>query len=125
MAEGRKRILCLFDVDGTLTPARLTASPEMQVGLFFCRVIFFCFFFLFFQDLLSRLRQQVYIGVVGGSDLPKQQEQLGKDVLQRFDYNFPENGIVAYHNGALFHSSSVVAHLGEERYKKLVNFILA
>ena len=33
------------------------------------------------------------IGFVGGSDLRKAREQLGDDVLQRFDYCFPENGL--------------------------------
>merc|ERR1711991_532451 len=87
MAEGKKRVLALFDVDGTLSPARLTATDEMKA-------------------LLKELREKIYIGVVGGSDLPKQQEQLGANALQMFD------------------SSSVVEYLGEERYKKLTNFIL-
>lgn len=34
------------------------------------------------------------LGVVGGSDLAKQKEQLGDDVFEMFDYNFPENGLV-------------------------------
>jgi phosphomannomutase len=61
--------LVLFDVDGTLTPARKvspfnwprslqSASPAML-------------------DLLQQLRHKVAIGFVGGSDLAKQQEQLG------------------------------------------------
>ena len=29
---------------------------------------------------------------VGGSDLPKQKEQIGDDVLDLFDYGFSENG---------------------------------
>ena len=52
--------LVLFDVDGTLTPARKTISAEMK-------------------QLLAQLRQKVVIGFVGGSDLSKQQEQLGED----------------------------------------------
>jgi hypothetical protein len=47
--------LVLFDVDGTLTPARLTISPE-------------------FKQLLADLRKKVVIGFVGGSDLQKQVE---------------------------------------------------
>lgn len=97
--------MALFDIDGTLSPARLQATPEMKA-------------------LLAELRRHIYIGVVGGSDLVKQQEQLGEDALQNFDYNFPENGIVAYRNGQKFHSSSVVEYLGEDRYKKLTNFML-
>ena len=37
--------------------------------------------------------EQATIGFVGGSDLKKAREQLGDDVLQRFDYGFPENGL--------------------------------
>ena len=40
-------------------------------------------------------------GVVGGSDFPKQKEQLGDTVLEDFDYSFSENGLVAYHKGQL------------------------
>lgn len=32
---------------------------------------------------------------------------------------------MAYRNGEKFHSSSVVAYLGEQRYQKLINFVLA
>jgi hypothetical protein len=53
-----KDTLVLFDVDGTLTPARQFVSQEML-------------------DMLHALRKKVAIGFVGGSDLPKQQEQLG------------------------------------------------
>lgn len=40
-----KETICLFDVDGTLSPARRHATPEML-------------------DLLARLRQKVAIGYV-------------------------------------------------------------
>lgn len=76
------------------------------------------------KQMLKKLREHIYIGVVGGSDLVKQEEQLGADALQNFDYNFPENGIVAFRNGEKFHSSSVVEYLGEERYKTLIKFML-
>ncbi len=155
----RKRVLALFDIDGTLSPARQSASPEMMHLLeklrkeihigeqnkanprvcHACdllskrsvshskngdqnhRVVCVCVcvvFFFFFSFVVLNL------GVVGGSDLVKQQEQLRHDALQRFDYNFPENGIVAYKAGHLIHSNSLVTYLGEERYKTLVNFIL-
>ena len=42
---------------------------------------------------------QVTTGMVGGSDLVKQEEQLGKDVLTLFDYVFPENGLQAFKDG--------------------------
>jgi len=70
------------------------------------------------------LKEKITIGVVGGSDLAKQKKQLGEDVLQKFDFNFPENGIVAYKEGKLIHESSVKDYLGEEKYKHFVNFCL-
>lgn len=50
-------------------------------------------------NTLARLRQKVAIGFVGGSDLVKQQEQLGTadvDVKTLFDFCFAENGLTAY-----------------------------
>ena len=44
--------------------------------------------------------------------------------MQNFDYNFPENGIVAFKEGKQFHSNSVVDFLGQEKYNKLTNFML-
>ncbi|EHK96334.1 putative Phosphomannomutase [Glarea lozoyensis 74030] len=76
-----KNTIVLFDVDETLTPAR------------------------------RQLRQKVAIGYVGGSDLAKQQEQLGTaeiSVTSLFDYCFPENGLTAR----------------EDKYKELVKFVL-
>ncbi|AEO53515.1 hypothetical protein MYCTH_2294943 [Thermothelomyces thermophilus ATCC 42464] len=103
-----KNTIVLFDVDGTLTPARLSASPEML-------------------SLLSRLRQKVAIGFVGGSDLVKQQEQLGGpgvDVTTLFDFCFAENGLTAYRLGEPLPSNSFIKWIGEDQYKELVRFIL-
>uniref|UniRef100_A0A673UN90 Phosphomannomutase n=1 Tax=Suricata suricatta TaxID=37032 RepID=A0A673UN90_SURSU len=59
--------LCLFDVDGTLTAPRQKITKEMD-------------------SFLQNLRQKIRIGVVGGSDLEKVQEQLGSDehIRQKF-----------------------------------------
>ncbi|ORX88318.1 eukaryotic phosphomannomutase [Basidiobolus meristosporus CBS 931.73] len=97
--------LVLFDVDGTLTPARESVSPEML-------------------DTLTQLRKKVVIGFVGGSDFSKQLEQLGDDVTERFDFAFSENGLTAYRLGKPLPAQSFIQYLGEERYTKLVNFIL-
>ncbi|KAM3414987.1 Phosphomannomutase [Cercospora zeina] len=100
--------ICLFDVDGTLTPARRTVSPEML-------------------QLLSALRHKVAIGFVGGSDLAKQQEQLGTasiPVTSLFDFCFAENGLTAYRMGQPLASHSFIKWIGEEQYKKLVRYIL-
>jgi phosphomannomutase len=60
MSFTRSNTIVLFDVDGTLTPARKTVSKEVL-------------------DALYNLRDKVTIGFVGGSDLKKQQEQLGEN----------------------------------------------
>ncbi|KAG3290850.1 phosphomannomutase 1 isoform X2 [Ictidomys tridecemlineatus] len=57
-ARRKERVLCLFDVDGTLTPARQKIDPEVSA-------------------FLQKLRSRVQIGVVGGSDYSKIAEQLG------------------------------------------------
>ena len=78
-------------------------------------------------QLLSSLRKQVAIGFVGGSDLAKQQEQLGTSstpVTSLFDFCFAENGLTAIRQGETLASSSFIGWLGEAKYQKLVNFIL-
>ncbi|KAK9479543.1 phosphomannomutase [Lipomyces japonicus] len=100
-----KNTLVLFDVDGTLTPARLQASDEIL-------------------ELLKELRKKVAIGFVGGSDLAKQKEQLGDNLLDLFDYAFSENGLTAYRLGEKLASQSFINWIGEEKYKKLVKFVL-
>ncbi|KAJ7931725.1 eukaryotic phosphomannomutase [Mycena leptocephala] len=105
--------LVLFDVDGTLTPARQGASHEMI-------------------EVLRALRKKVVIGFVGGSDLAKISEQLSVNgsnggliqVIDDFDYAFAENGLTAYKMGKVLESQSFIKYVGEDRYKRLVNFIL-
>jgi len=78
-------------------------------------------------QLLSELRHKVAIGFVGGSDLVKQQEQLGSasvNVTTLFDYCFAENGLTAYRMGVPLASHSFIKWIGEDRYKKLVKWIL-
>lgn len=98
--------LVLFDVDGTLSPSRKTATPEMI-------------------ELLRKLKKKVVIGYVGGSDLAKQMEQLGEDAAKSlFDFGFSENGATAFRKGELIGQESFIGFLGEEKYKKLVNWTL-
>lgn len=78
-------------------------------------------------QLLSQLRHKVAIGFVGGSDLAKQQEQLGTasiPVTTLFDFCFAENGLTAYRMGQPLASHSFIKWIGEDNYKKLVRFIL-
>ncbi|XP_066496724.1 phosphomannomutase 2 [Tiliqua scincoides] len=98
--------LFLFDVDGTLTAPRQKITPEMA-------------------DFLQALRKKAKVGVVGGSDFGKIQEQLGDDVLEKFDYVFPENGLVAYKDGALLNKQSIQGHLGEDLLQDLINYCLS
>lgn len=103
-----KNTLVLFDVDNTLTVPRQGVQPEML-------------------QLLSELRHKVAIGFVGGSNLPKQQEQLGQgrvNVVDMFDYAFAENGLTAYRMGEQLQGNSFIEWIGEDKYKRLVNFIL-
>ncbi|KAK7184834.1 Phosphomannomutase 1 [Paraphaeosphaeria sporulosa] len=97
----------LFDVDETLSKARKLAKPEML-------------------HLLSELRHKVAIGFVGGSNLVKQQEQLGGniDVTTLFDFCFSENGLTAYRLGQPLASTSFIGWIGEDKYKQLVKWIL-
>lgn len=64
---------------------------------------------------------------VGGSDFSKQEEQLGSPavpVTDVFDFCFAENGLTAYRLGEKLPSSSFIGWIGEEKYQKLVKFIL-
>jgi len=77
--------------------------------------------------LLSELRKKVAIGFVGGSDLAKQQEQIGTSslpVTMLFDFCFAENGLTAYKMGVPLASHSFIKWIGEEKYKQLVKFML-
>ena len=99
-----KRIL-IFDVDGTLTVPRNRITPDMA-------------------EFLQEARKHSYIGTIGGSDLVKQQEQLGENLLQEWDYVFAENGLVAHKGGKLIAVQSLKDYLGEDKLKKIINFIL-
>ncbi|KAB5517689.1 hypothetical protein PHYPO_G00170110 [Pangasianodon hypophthalmus] len=102
-----RNVLCLFDVDGTLTAPREKIDPQLDA---------------FFQSL----RAKVKIGVVGGSDYSKIAEQLGEgdDVIHKFDYVFAENGTVQYKDGRLLSKQAIQNQLGEELLQDLINFCL-
>lgn len=103
--EKRSDTVFLFDVDGTLSPSREQAPPEIL-------------------RMLKELKKRVRIAFVGGSDLEKQIEQIGPDLLKIFDYGFPENGVQVYENEKLVRSESIIEFIGEENYKKFVDEIL-
>jgi phosphomannomutase len=99
------RVLFLFDVDGVLCRSREKVGKEML-------------------RMLEELRKRVVIGFVSGSDLEKQKEQIGSNVLELFDYGFPENGTIFYRHEELVSTSSIVDYLTEDRYKKVLRIIL-
>ena len=77
--------------------------------------------------LLATLRKNVAIGYVGGSDLAKQQEQLGTasiSVTSLFDFCFSENGLTALKLGTPIASQTFIGWLGEDKYKEFVKFVL-
>lgn len=45
-------------------------------------------------------------------------------VLEDFDFGFAENGLIAFRLGQPLETESFISFVGEEKYKKLVNFIL-
>lgn len=100
-----RRILVLFDIDGTLTPSRLKASPEML-------------------ETLNDLRKKCVIGIVGGSDLPKQKDQLGDNVLDIVDYSFSENGLVAFHGKEKIGETSMRQYFSVSQMNRLASWIL-
>ena len=99
------RIIALFDVDGTLTIPRGEITPEMM-------------------SFMKNLSKKITVGIVGGSDLPKQEEQLGVGVATMFPYNFSQNGLVAYKNGELLEIQTISKLLGEDNVKRLVNWVM-
>lgn len=98
-------LIALFDVDGTLTVPRNVISQKML-------------------EFMKELRKVVTVGVVGGSDLCKISEQLGKSVISDYDYVFAENGLVAYKNGELVGTQSLKSLLGNDKLKEFINFTL-
>jgi len=110
-AAAAKRRCFLFDVDGTLTAprkvrrvhaaCRAATSPVASARARTAQKAD--------AATLAFLRELhglgIVTGMVGGSDLHKQKEQLGDDVLSLFTWTFPENGLIAYRDGALISST--------------------
>ena len=103
----REDHLVLFDVDGTLTQSRQIIMPDME------------------SLLLEKLKKKVKIGLVSGSDLTKLAEQMGgEDVVHKFDYVFPENGLVAYKDGKLIEKMDIAKHMGEDKCQEFIKFCM-
>ena len=82
--QGTKRIIALFDVDQTLTPARKTIEKAMIETLDKCHA------------------RGIALGIVSGSDLNKIKEQVGEELVQKADFTFSENGLYALKKGQFF-----------------------
>ena len=76
------------------------------------------------MQFMRSLSEKITVGIVGGSDLPKQEEQLGDGIAKVFPYNFSQNGLVAYKDGVLQEIQTISKHLGEDNIKRVVNWTL-
>ncbi len=97
--------IILFDVDGTLTAPRSKIESKMS-------------------DMLKKLKKKYNLGIVGGSDFQKIQEQLITPLEEIFDYVFCENGMVAYKGNTLIGQKMISEKIGEDNLQSLINFIL-
>jgi len=120
MEEQDENVICLFDVDGTLTKARQRITPSME-------------------EFLMKLREKVKIGLVGGSDIIKIAEQMeplvaGKqanfgekavnELVEKYDYIFAENGLEAFREGKLIERQCITEFVGEDKVQKFINYCL-
>lgn len=102
-----KKILCLFDVDGTLTKPRNKIEPHFE------------------EFIYKKIKPCCLIGIVGGSDMKKIAEQMnGYEVIKKFDYVFAENGLVYFKNGVEVARVSIQKHMGEQKLQKFINYCL-
>ena len=62
---------------------------------------------------LDNLRKKYTLGFVGGSDVNKQIEQLGKANFELFTWRFSENGLLGYNKDKCIHQRSFLEALGE------------
>lgn len=99
--------LILFDVDETLTKSRKKIETDTI-------------------NMINNLKNlnNIDIGIVGGSDLDKQKEQLGDEVINLFDWVFPENGLTAFKGNELINKTSFKDFMGEDKLNELINTVL-
>ncbi|CAI2379465.1 unnamed protein product [Moneuplotes crassus] len=101
-----KKIIAVFDVDGTLTPARKAMEQNMV-------------------ETIEKVKEAgISVAVVSGSDYKKIAEQIGEDFINQMEHSFFENGCVYLQSGKEHTSTSIRDELGEEKIKKIVNFVL-
>jgi len=105
MAGRDESTICLFDVDGTLTQARGVITESMKATM-------------------AALKEKCVVGIVGGSDFVKINEQLAGEALKMGDFTFGENGLTAYKGETELESQSFLTFLGEDNLKRIVNWTL-
>lgn len=105
--DTREKVLFLFDVDGTLTEPRLVIEPKMI-------------------ETLKTLKKQYYVGTIGGSNLPKQEEQLKPlgNVKKFFDYVFAENGLIAFEGDKILGVDSIKNEYDREKLQEFINYVM-
>lgn len=101
-----EKVLVLFDVDQTLSPARQSIQQDML-------------------DTLEAVHQKgIHLGIVSGSDIVKVTEQVTQATVNKCEFTFSENGLYAMKRGEMFAKQSFKDHLGEANLKRLINFSL-
>ncbi|XP_015588585.1 phosphomannomutase isoform X2 [Cephus cinctus] len=101
------KIICLFDVDGTLTAPRQPIKPQVEKFLF------------------ETVKKEFDIAIVGGSDISKIKEQLGGgNITEKYKYVFAENGLVSYKEGKKLPSETIQSAIGEDALQDVINFAL-
>jgi len=101
------KTLLLFDIDGTLTESRKVIKENMV-------------------ECLKKVSsyEDIDIATVGGSDLPKAQEQL-KSAIDLLKFAFTENGLVYLDEKKKIHKvNKISTYLGYDKLKEFVNFCL-
>ena len=101
------KTLLLFDIDGTLTESRKVIKENMV-------------------NCLKKAAsfKEIDIATVGGSDLPKAQEQL-QSAIDLLKFAFTENGLVYLDEKKELHKvDKISTYLGYDKLKEFVNFCL-
>lgn len=78
-------------------------------------------------NMLKKVKtlDNINIGIVGGSNLKKQYEQLGEHVIKMFDWVFSENGLFGYKQEQKISEISIKEYLGEDNIKLIINKVLS
>ena len=87
MADDRK-VLCLFDVDGTLTPSRKVRKRLRHSFACCCYGPLDQVITPEMKEFILNIKKKVAIGVVGGSDYDKMQEQMGGDDSKQLQLSY-------------------------------------